>query len=114
MPKLNDRVKYTAKSREGDHIKKLFFFVQINNQLNKNPDLPLKKIATRVCLNSPQFEVFKNEPCGPSSPKNCQNGTHPGSHPNSSSQKAPMHNSLVQITIIKFIFLFTSKIIILF
>ena len=57
-----------------------------------------------MCLNSPQFEVFKNEPCGPSSPKNCQNGTRSGSHPNSSSQKAPMHNSLVQITIFKFIF----------
>ena len=71
---------------------------------NKNPDLPLKKIATRVCLNSPQFEVFKNEPCGPSSPKNCQNGTRSGSHPNSSSQKAPMHNSLVQITTLKFTF----------
>ena len=115
MPKLNDRVKYTAKSREGDYIKKLYFFVQIKIQLNKNPDLPLKKIATRVCLNSPQFEVFKNEPCGPSSPKNCQNGTRTGSHPNSSSQKAPMHNSLVQITILKFdFFLFASKIIILF
>ena len=106
MPKLNDRVKYTAKSREGDYIKKLYFFVQIKIQLNKNPDLPLKKIATRVCLNSPQFEVFKNEPCGPSSPKNCQNGTRSGSHPNSSSQKAPMHNSLVQITILKFDFFY--------
>ena len=62
-----------------------------------------------MCLNSPQFEVFKNEPCGPSSPKNCQNGTRSGSHPNSSSQKAPMHNSLVQITTQKPIFCYFQE-----
>ena len=62
-----------------------------------------------MCLNSPQFEVFKNEPCGPSSPKNCQNGTRSGSHPNSSSQKAPMHNSLVQITTLKFTFCYFQE-----